>query len=169
MPTAASSMISIHHRSTYLTGYASGSFVVSASFRRNPQNAHDGTIFHHPAKPLQTTRTGLKSIFCCGRRYAGCDFVKLREKILSVSRWIRLRFSRSFSSPRRAPSRPRYEATFETSSTITSLLSFWHSWKRHDQTSSVAISGGSAPYKATSCRILPSRTQLPSLLLLLRN
>jgi len=35
--------------SAYLSGYASGFFVVSASFRRNPENAHDGTIFHHPA------------------------------------------------------------------------------------------------------------------------
>jgi hypothetical protein len=24
-------------------------FVISASFRQNSQNAHDGTIFHHPA------------------------------------------------------------------------------------------------------------------------
>ena len=72
------------------------------------------------------SRTGLKSIFCCGRRYAGCDFVKLREKILSVSRWIRLRFSRSFSSPRRASRRPRYEATFETSSSISPIA-----WSAH--------------------------------------
>jgi hypothetical protein len=36
--------------STHLSGYASGFFVVSASFRQNSQNAHDGTIFHHPAK-----------------------------------------------------------------------------------------------------------------------
>jgi hypothetical protein len=36
--------------SSYLSGYASGFFVVSASFRQNSHNAHDGTIFHHPAK-----------------------------------------------------------------------------------------------------------------------
>jgi hypothetical protein len=36
--------------STYLSGYASGFFVVSASFHQNSQNAHDGTIFHHPAR-----------------------------------------------------------------------------------------------------------------------
>jgi hypothetical protein len=35
--------------STYLGGYASGFSVGSASFRQNPQNAHDGAIFHHPA------------------------------------------------------------------------------------------------------------------------
>jgi hypothetical protein len=35
--------------STYLSGYASGFFVVSALFRQNSQNAHDGTFFHHPA------------------------------------------------------------------------------------------------------------------------
>ena len=36
--------------STYLSGYASGLFVVSASFRQNSQNVHDGTFFHHPAR-----------------------------------------------------------------------------------------------------------------------
>jgi hypothetical protein len=35
--------------STYLSGYASGFFVISALFRQNFQNAHDGTFFHHPA------------------------------------------------------------------------------------------------------------------------
>jgi hypothetical protein len=35
--------------STYLRGYASGFFGVSASFRLNSQNAHDGILFHHPA------------------------------------------------------------------------------------------------------------------------
>ncbi|MEN9845535.1 MAG: hypothetical protein RIS36_682, partial [Pseudomonadota bacterium] len=38
--------------STYLGGYASGFFVVSASFRQNSHNAHDGTIFHHRANAL---------------------------------------------------------------------------------------------------------------------
>ncbi len=47
---APTSLESTKKSSTYLSGYASGFFVVSASFRRNPQNAHDGTIFHHPAK-----------------------------------------------------------------------------------------------------------------------
>jgi hypothetical protein len=35
--------------STYLRGYGSGFFVVSASFRQNSQNAHYGNLFHHPA------------------------------------------------------------------------------------------------------------------------
>jgi hypothetical protein len=35
--------------STYLRGYAAGFFGVSASFRLNSQNAHDGIFFHHPA------------------------------------------------------------------------------------------------------------------------
>jgi hypothetical protein len=35
--------------STYLSGYACGFFVISASFRQNSQIAHDGTFFHHPA------------------------------------------------------------------------------------------------------------------------
>ncbi|MFN4894212.1 MAG: hypothetical protein ACK5HO_00325, partial [Pseudomonadota bacterium] len=47
---------------------------------------------------------------------AGCDFVKLREKILSVSQWIHLRFFRSFSSSRLASLQPRDEAIFETGS-----------------------------------------------------
>ena len=72
--------------------------------------------------PSIEPRTGLKSIFCYGRRYAGCDFVKLREKILNVSRWIHLRFFRSLSSARLASHRPRYEATFETSSNVSGRL-----------------------------------------------
>jgi hypothetical protein len=46
--------------STYLSGYACGFFVISASFRQNSQNAHDGTLFHHPASEtdvLQALRT----------------------------------------------------------------------------------------------------------------
>jgi hypothetical protein len=31
--------------SVYLRGYASGFFVISALFRQNSQNAHDGTLF----------------------------------------------------------------------------------------------------------------------------
>jgi hypothetical protein len=33
-------------------------------------------------QPRVVARTGLKNIFCSGWQYAGCDFVKLREKIL---------------------------------------------------------------------------------------
>jgi len=36
--------------STYRRGYVCCFFVISASFRQNSQNAHDGTIVHHPAK-----------------------------------------------------------------------------------------------------------------------
>ena len=36
--------------SAYLSGYASGFFVLSASFRLNPHNAHDGAVFHHPTR-----------------------------------------------------------------------------------------------------------------------
>jgi len=43
--------------STYLRGYASGFFDVSASFRQNSQNAHYGTIFHHPAGTFRNLAT----------------------------------------------------------------------------------------------------------------
>jgi hypothetical protein len=47
--------------STYLCGYVSGFFVVSASFRLNSQNARDGTFFHHPASYFsQSHRVDLK-------------------------------------------------------------------------------------------------------------
>jgi hypothetical protein len=38
--------------SSYLRGYVSGFFVVSALFRLNSQNAHNGPIFHHPVALL---------------------------------------------------------------------------------------------------------------------
>jgi hypothetical protein len=55
--------------STYLSGYASGFFVVSASFRQNSQNAHDGTIFHHPASGAIGAATGCA---VCYHTIAGC-------------------------------------------------------------------------------------------------
>jgi hypothetical protein len=64
-------------------------------------------------------------VFCYGQRDAGCNFVRLREKILNVSQWIHLRFFRSPSSFRLASRRPRYEATFETSSNSRCLESWY--------------------------------------------
>lgn len=61
-------------------------------------------------------RTGLKSIFCYGRRYADCNVVKLREKILTVSQWIHLKLFHSPYSFLLAFHRTRYEATFESDS-----------------------------------------------------
>lgn len=61
-------------------------------------------------------RTGLQNIFYSDWRHAGCHFVKLREQILSVSPWIRLRFFRSFFSSRLASHQPRDKAIFEAGS-----------------------------------------------------
>ena len=47
------------------------------------------------------------------------------KKSLSVSQWIHLRFFRSPSSFRLASRRPRYEATFETSSSSCCLVSWY--------------------------------------------
>ena len=51
---AATSLETPKKFSAYLRGYASGFFGISASFRLNSQNAHDGTFFHHPAGRKQT-------------------------------------------------------------------------------------------------------------------
>jgi len=45
--------------SAYLSGYASGFFVVFASFRENSRNAHDGAIFHNPLAVSRCPTGGL--------------------------------------------------------------------------------------------------------------